>query len=249
MMAGDWIKMRRSLLTDPRVVRISSALNADRFRTIGGLFSAWCLFDEQTSDGTLSGYTPEVFDEIVGVKGLSRAMELVGWLEINGDCLKAIAFSEHNGQSAKRRAQESVRKMSARNADTTADKKRPREEKRREEKRGDAKASPGDGVANEVFVFWNNSAAPAKVKKLTPDREVKLKARLKDPDWPWQDAIAKLPIANTATFTWQPDFDWLIANDRNAYSLAEGKFDRKAVAAFGPGQNYDPNHDYESEAF
>ena len=133
-MAGDWIKMRRSLLTDPRVVRISSALNADRFRTIGGLFSAWCLFDEQTPDGHLAGYTPEVFDQIVGISGLAVAMAAVGWLEIGPDYLQATAFCEHNGQSAKRRAQESVRKMSARDADKTADKKRPREEKRREEK-------------------------------------------------------------------------------------------------------------------
>jgi len=132
-MAGDWIKMRRSLLTDPRVVRIASALHADRFRTIGGLFSAWCLFDEQTPDGRLEGYTPEVFDEIVGVCGLAVAMESVGWLEIGDNWLQATAFSEHNGQTAKRRAQEAVRKMSARNADTDADKKRPREEKRREE--------------------------------------------------------------------------------------------------------------------
>ena len=133
-MAGDWIKMRRSLLTDPRVVRISSALNADRFRTIGGLFSAWCLFDEQTPDGHLAGYTPEVFDQIVGINGLAVAMAAVGWLEIGPDYLQATAFCEHNGQSAKRRAQESVRKMSARDADKSTDKKRPREEKRREEK-------------------------------------------------------------------------------------------------------------------
>jgi hypothetical protein len=133
-MAGDWIKMRRSLLTDPRVVRISSALHADRFRTIGGLFSAWCLFDEQTPDGHLAGYTPEVFDQIVGISGLAVAMAAVGWLKIGPDYLQATAFCEHNGQSAKRRAQESVRKMSARDADKSADKKRPREEKRREEK-------------------------------------------------------------------------------------------------------------------
>jgi hypothetical protein len=133
-MAGDWIKMRRSLLTDPRVVRISSALNADRFRTIGGLFSAWCLFDEQTSDGQLCGYTPQVFNEIVGIDGLAEAMAAVGWLEVRQEMLIATGFSEHNGQSAKRRAQESVRKMSARDADKNADKMRTREEKRREEK-------------------------------------------------------------------------------------------------------------------
>jgi hypothetical protein len=73
-MAGDWIKMNKSLPRDPRVVRISSALKADRLRTIGGLLSAWCLADEQTEDGMLDGYTPELFDEIVGFVGLAKAM-------------------------------------------------------------------------------------------------------------------------------------------------------------------------------
>lgn len=50
-MAGDWIKMRSDLLTHPKVVRISSALKTDRLRTIGALFSAWCLFDAHSEDG------------------------------------------------------------------------------------------------------------------------------------------------------------------------------------------------------
>jgi hypothetical protein len=131
-MAGDWIKMRKTLPTDPRIVRIMSALKADRFRTLGGVLSAWCLFDDQTEDGQLDGYSPEVFDEVIGFPGLARAMAAVGWLEIGPDYLKAPRFSEHNGQSAKRRAQENVRKMSARDAD----KKRTESalEKRREEK-------------------------------------------------------------------------------------------------------------------
>lgn len=80
----------------------------------------------------------------------------------------------------------------------------------------------------DVFTTWNNSSSISKVRKLTDDRKAKLRLRLQDPDWPWEDAIAKLPIPNTDRFTWQPDFDWLIANDRNAYSLAEGKYDLKS---------------------
>ena len=78
-MAGEWIKMRKSLLADGRVIKMSSALKADRLRTVGGLFAAWCLFDEQTENGTLAGYTPEVLDELIHFKGMARAMESVGW--------------------------------------------------------------------------------------------------------------------------------------------------------------------------
>jgi len=135
-MAGDWIKMNKSLPRDPRVVRISSALKADRLRTVGGLLSAWCLFDEQTANGKLDGYTPELLDEIIGITGLADAMISVGWLEFDGESLQVPRFEEHNGQSAKRRAQDSSRKLSARKADICPPAKRTKSglEKRREEK-------------------------------------------------------------------------------------------------------------------
>lgn len=133
-MAGDWIKFRSCLLRHPKVVRISSALQADKFRTLGGLMSVWCLFDEQTEDGLLESYTLDVLDAEVGFPGISRAMQAVGWLEETPDGLVLPEFETHNGASAKRRAQDAdrkreVRKMSA----DDADKKRTREEKRREE--------------------------------------------------------------------------------------------------------------------
>ena len=136
-MAGDWIKCNKSLFRDPRVVRISSALKADRLRTVGGLLSAWCLFDEQTADGKLDGYTPDVLDELVSFPGLAAAMADAGWLTIGEGFLAVPRFDEHNGQSAKRRAQDSTRKMSARKADKCPQAKPTKcgPEKRREEKR------------------------------------------------------------------------------------------------------------------
>lgn len=128
-MAGDWIKIRKCLPNDPRIVRMASALRADRFRTLGGVLSAWCLFDEHTDNGQLDGYTVALLNEVVGFPGLAEAMEWVGWLEVGENFLIAPRFEKHNGKTAKRRCQESDRKMSARHAD----KKRPREEKRREE--------------------------------------------------------------------------------------------------------------------
>ena len=133
-MAGDWIKFRSCLIRHPKVVRISSALKADKFRTIGGLMSVWCLFDEQTEDGFLDSYTMDFLDSEIGFPGLASAMKSVGWLEESAEGLLLPEFEKHNGQSAKRRAQDAdrkreVRKMSA----SEADKKRTREEKRREE--------------------------------------------------------------------------------------------------------------------
>ena len=133
-MAGDWIKMRADLHTHPKVVRMASALKADRLRIVGGLHSAWCLFDVHSVDGLLDGYSAETLDDLIGFPGFSRAMMAVGWLEENGESLVMPRFEAHNGQSAKRRAEDADRKRNVRKASASeADKKRTREEKRRED--------------------------------------------------------------------------------------------------------------------
>lgn len=136
-MAGDWIKMRTGLATSPKVVRMSSALRADRFRVIGGLHAVWCLFDEHSEDGFLDGYTFETLDEMIGFPGIAAAMASVGWLSTDGDSLYVPRFDEHNGRSAKRRATETERKREERKLSASdADKDRTEcgLEKRREEK-------------------------------------------------------------------------------------------------------------------
>ena len=149
-MSGDWIKMRMNLQSHPKVVRILSAIRpqdvrnaTDKFRVIGGLHAVWCVFDEHSEDGVLRGYTPETLDHVIGWEGFASAMIGVQWLEVvDGNSLIMPEFSEHNGQSAKRRAEDSkrkkVRRMSAecpQNVRTkcgqSADRMRTREEKRR----------------------------------------------------------------------------------------------------------------------
>lgn len=150
-MAGDWIKMRADLHTHPKVVRMASALKADRLRIVGGLHSAWCLFDVHSVDGFLDGYSAETLDDLIGFPGFARAMMAVGWLEEEGESLVMPRFEAHNGQSAKRRAQDADRKRNVRKASASeADKKRTREKKRREDLKdktphiGDEKNQPVD---------------------------------------------------------------------------------------------------------
>lgn len=133
-MAGDWIKMRMGLRTHPKVVRISSALSADRFRVIGALHAVWCLADEHTEDGALPGYSMSALDDSIGWPGFSQAMRDVEWLDARPEGLVIPRFDEHNGASAKRRAMESERKRRGRELSAPdADKSVTREEKRREE--------------------------------------------------------------------------------------------------------------------
>mgnify|MGYP003440357754 CR=1 FL=1 len=150
-MAGDWIKMRSDLLTHPKVVRMASMLKVDRLRTIGALFAVWCLFDAHSEDGTLPGYSDDVLNDMVGLKGCAAAMRAVNWLQSDDNGLTMPEFGEHNGKSAKVRAEDSKRKRIERTnvqnfPDKTPD--RPRTdsgpEKRREEKKEDI---PPAGVA------------------------------------------------------------------------------------------------------
>jgi hypothetical protein len=142
-MAGDWIKMRSDLFTHPKVVRISSALKADRLRTVGGLMSVWCLFDAHSIDGKLDGYNESTLDDLIGWPGFTAAMIAVDWMEVNGETVVLPRFDTHNGASAKRRAQDADRKRSVRNVSASdADKKRTREEKNREEKKEQKKKQP-----------------------------------------------------------------------------------------------------------
>lgn len=122
----SWIKMRIDLVTHPKVVRIASAICpqsvrdvSNKFLAIGGLLAVWGVFDTHSTDGVIVGYTPESLDGVVGLDGISRAMMAVGWLSFDGaETLTLPEFEEHNGQSAKRRAEDQKRKKNGRKSAT-----------------------------------------------------------------------------------------------------------------------------------
>lgn len=164
--------MRVDLGTSPKVVRIASALRADRLRVVGGLHAVWCLFDVHSTDGRLDGYTQDALDELIAFPGFADAMIAVGWLEKGDGYLCTPRFEEHNGQSAKRRAMETERKRESRKMSASeADKKRAREEKRREDipttnvvgsapKPRALRKCPADFSVTEDLARWAQEHAP-----------------------------------------------------------------------------------------
>ena len=169
-MAGDWIKMRVDLLTHPKVVRISSALKADNLRTVGGLMAVWALFDAHSADGVLEGYTPEFVNASLRWDGFAEQMMRVGWMSWDGDeTLTLPGFDAHNGNTAKRRAQDLDRKKAVRIGSgnlsaSEADNLRTREEKRREEKK-DQKKPPPVVVTLDSNLNGNDLLGPSNVKR------------------------------------------------------------------------------------
>jgi len=116
-MAGDWIKMRSNLWDDPRVARIVDATDSSEATVVGALYWLWATADQHTEDGVLIGMSLRALDRKTGVQGFGAALVSVGWLADGEEGVRVVRFEEHNGRSAKRRCSESVRKMSARDAD------------------------------------------------------------------------------------------------------------------------------------
>jgi len=140
-MAGEWIKMRIDLASDPAVVRIRRATGIDADAVVGKLHRLWAWADTHTADGTAAGLDVEWVDELTGCKGFGEAMIATGWLEADADGLRFSNFARHNGQPAKVRALRKTRMERFRGA-ARATVAPPEEEKRREEKKKDIPAAP-----------------------------------------------------------------------------------------------------------
>ena len=134
-MAGDWIKMRTNLDTDPRVIEIATRLGINELHVVGMLWKLWSWADAHTLDGNAIRVTDVTLDRFTLVTGFAEALRKVGWLEGRDGLLTFPRFAEHNGQTAKNRAETKERVAKHRNAKTVTDvTQKALPEKRREEK-------------------------------------------------------------------------------------------------------------------
>jgi hypothetical protein len=120
-MSGDWIKMRSNLWDDPRVGRICDMTDCTEATAIGALYWLWSTADQHTEDGCMPGLSLAQIDRKTGVKGFASALVGIGWISESSDGIRLKNFDDHNGESAKKRAQTAKRvaKFRACNADET----------------------------------------------------------------------------------------------------------------------------------
>ena len=146
-----WIKVRTNLPTEPRVWEIARVAGCSVPCAIGGLVAVWSFADEHSTDGVLRFVSQSRLDEIAGIAGFASAMASVDWLHVDDrGQISLPRFGEHNGETAKQRAQGTLRvarhrvascnadSVTACNADSVTACNGPtvtREEKSREEKR------------------------------------------------------------------------------------------------------------------
>ena len=146
-----WIKVRTNLTTDPRVWEIARRVGCSVPCAVGGLVAVWSFADEHSTDGVLRFVDTMRLDTIAGASGFAAAMAAVDWLRTDeAGQIVLPRFGEHNGETAKQRAQGAVRVARHRVATGNADSVSPcnadsvtgcnvdsvtREEERRGEKR------------------------------------------------------------------------------------------------------------------
>lgn len=171
-MAGDWIKMRSALLSNPKVHTIARLVgecreasrvlttgascppcevlsrNALRNVTVTALLLVWSSANEHTSDGVMRCCDLIDVDEIAGIPGFGEAMQYVGWAQhdVEKDAIILPNFTEWNTPAKDRTAAERQRRFrEKRNGPVTRDSNgrvRGREELDKEE---DPPISPNGG--------------------------------------------------------------------------------------------------------
>ena len=72
-MAGDWIKMRCDLATDPAVIQIASDLNLDEDTVVGKLHRLWSWANQQTKNGNAC-VTHVFVNRFLRTEGFAEAM-------------------------------------------------------------------------------------------------------------------------------------------------------------------------------
>lgn len=117
-MAGDWIKMRVDLGDDPAVIQIACQLDIAEDDVVGKLHRLWSWADKHTTDGTAPAITAKWVDRYVDKSGFAEAMVAAHWISFNDSGVIFPEFDRHNGDSAKRRVEATLRqRLSRKNRD------------------------------------------------------------------------------------------------------------------------------------
>ncbi len=129
-MAGDWIKMRTSLLTNPKVNGIAKALECDasvcnalstgfsgvmsgivkrnvmRHVTVSSLLVVWGSANEHTKDGVFVNSDLADLDDMTGIPTFGEAMASVGWAVYDevSNSVTLPNFNEYNTSGSVRSA-------------------------------------------------------------------------------------------------------------------------------------------------
>lgn len=100
-----WIKVDCNILNKPAIRAAAVDCGCDIPNAFAAWFRLYSWLDEQTADGTLPTDRAEL-DAVARLPGFAASLERSGWLSFAGDSCTVTNWGSHNGQCAKRRAQQ-----------------------------------------------------------------------------------------------------------------------------------------------
>tara|TARA_R110000796_G_scaffold76685_3_gene171430 strand:+ start:640 stop:1428 length:789 start_codon:yes stop_codon:yes gene_type:complete len=128
---NNWIKVNASLRTNPKLVTVASQLSVTCVTALGAICHVWMIADEHADEnGLIKFMSAASLDALIGIEGLAKALESVGWLEDLGVSLVMPDYAQHNGSTGKTRAEAQKRKAKSRAKVTPVTKKRDAGHKR-----------------------------------------------------------------------------------------------------------------------
>ena len=188
-----WIKMRTELDDDPRVIRIARDTKLDVFAVVGRLHNLWSWADSHTRNGKAPGVDSSWIDERLKHVGFAESMVGCGWLVLDSNGLTIPRFSEHNGATAKRRAEDARRKSFGRtsakcpqNVRTVSAKERTRQDKNRleENREEEHQTNPeaGGAFASGLGELVGRKFGLLRRAGISPDKARTLSGRVSEDD-------------------------------------------------------------------
>lgn len=247
-MAGDWIKMRIDLATDPAVVLIATRTGLSEDETVGKLHRLWGWASRQTRDGSAT-VTAAWIDKYVARDGFAVAMSEANWLTFTDNGVLFPGFDRHNSLSAKARAENTRRQNLSR---TKRDKSATREEKRREESVLPKGSTPAQKKRTRreistteiqaVVDEWNMLGAPfSMVTRIADERREAVRLRMADEWWRanWKVGLSRVKGSSFCRGggrdSWVADFDWFVRKG-TLTKVMEGKYDDRNGTGSGKSQ-------------
>lgn len=120
----SWIKVRTNLPDDPRVAFMSRQTGYPVPHVVGALVALWSYADQFSTDGTLPFVVDSTVDAMLGEARdgratFTQALAAVGWLGWDDERHRIYLprFPEHNGETAKARANGAKRQQRYRTAE------------------------------------------------------------------------------------------------------------------------------------
>lgn len=112
-MMARWIKVDVSTPYKSAIRNLSEDCGVNRGEAFLAWFELYAWLDEQTEDGRIKADRYDI-DRKAGLAGAAASLEKSGWIAFEGGVCTITNWDEHNGQNAKRRAEDARRKSELR---------------------------------------------------------------------------------------------------------------------------------------